>query len=150
MIYMENIAFAMRTINLYNAAVKNNVEFRHTLSLGALLNVFSVIVPDQEFIIDTGGLKEIGLPHLVNPTKDEIEEYLKILRNALAHKTASNFKNVINPGTNQMMEIELSSRMAKNPIRLNLMDLENIIKSIDLAMSQQYKEIYRMESKMFR
>jgi hypothetical protein len=140
--YGINIVFAIRTIRVYRIALRRLPEYDHTLALGALLNIFTVILPNDEFDIDTNALRDKGLPYLDNPSKLDVESYLKTIRNSLAHKTESNFSTMYTSDSDQIFMIDLNSERSKSHLRLTSGDLNLIIEIIDSALRSEYNELY--------
>ncbi len=143
--YNGNISFAIRTIKIYRHVRDLDLGYEHTLALGALLNVFSVIIPNDVFEIDLTAIQQIGLPQLHAPTEKSIIRYLKNLRNGLAHKTEVNFTDIANPDTLQIFQISISSRANATPIRLNSNELDSIIETIDRIIMNQFPDKYARE-----
>ncbi|MDP8202237.1 MAG: hypothetical protein P9M11_08890 [Candidatus Tenebribacter burtonii] len=143
MYFKNNIIFAIRTIKMYNTS-KQETDFEYTLVIGALLNVFSAIYPNNEFLINLNNLTKINFPTLHNPDYTELKAYLTNLRNGLAHKTDINFINNTASESTQIFEVKITSNNGKS-YRFSLDDLNCILTNLTIAIKDEFPVLYVAE-----
>jgi len=143
MVYKNNIVFAIRTIKMYNTS-KQETDFEYTLVIGALLNVFSAICPDKEFLINLNYLKTFDFPNLNNPSNTDLEDYLNNLRNGLAHKTSENFINNNELGSTQIFKVQITSKYG-DPYMFSLDELNCILRNLTMTIENDFPELYTAE-----
>lgn len=119
--YKSNKDFAIRSIEIYyQNRIKVNYEF--TFACGTLLNVLSSIIPDGCLIINLENAD--NLPKIDAKKEINIEEYFKIIRNGLAHKTNENFYDY--DYEDEITAIKITCRNRKELV-FNLNELDTII-----------------------
>ena len=142
--YIEEFAFAKRTIKIYRAARNAGItlEYQFTAILGTLLNVFSCICPDDKFMLNLKPLlSDVDkFPRFreIHPTCNitNLQAYLKNIRNGLAHKTSKNF-NASSNESGEILSINISSKGYNgNVVQMNLNDLEIILELLEVEIKK--------------
>lgn len=139
--YENKFDFVKRTIQIYRLTNKNLEHFCYTQALGVILNIVSVIFPENvnensnldEKILNICCKKEF--PNNFGRGIDNMRTYMKILRNGLAHKNEVNFVTSSNEGS--VSEIELTCRQGNgHTLTLTIEDLNSIINLFEDVINQ--------------
>ena len=140
--YNDNIVFAIRTIFLYGELKDKFAYHKYTLLCGTLLNVFTAIKPDDNFIVDFQNVLNMEIPHLPNKDSESIKEHLRSIRNGLAHKDQINFFPNVNNGEIESVEIKGN--------KYTIEDLKKILDFLQKAIQGYDNKLYETEEKSFK
>jgi hypothetical protein len=140
---------AERAIKFYREAEKKNstTGYEFTSILNTLLNVFSCILPNNDFEIKLEPLLSdvTKIPKFeesgYEKTKEGLDSYFRHIRNGLAHKTETNFviEKDITKG-NSIVNVKISSHNDKSrQVEFTLDDLNKILKLLEGLIKEQAK-----------
>ena len=123
--YISNATFAIRSMELYEQQLDGS-EYEFTAVCGVLLNILSAIKPDKRFLIDIDSISNDDLPKFNEYSKKSVEKYLSEIRNGLAHKTKSNFKDFPDEVSRKIRYIKIKSIVLSKE---DLLKIYNILKN---------------------
>ena len=126
--YKKRIEFAQRSIEIYKIYKRCDLKYEFTAAAGVLLNIFSAICPESEFLINIQIDSIDELPGLEDIEESSIKSFLLNLRHVLAHKTEENFKNYLRE--DKIAQLQVTSRVGIKS-RFSIDDLEKIIEWFD-------------------
>ncbi len=109
-------------------------KYEFTAAAGVLLNIFSAVCPDSDFIINTEVNTIEELPWLENNEFSSIKDYLLNLRNGLAHKTEDNFQDYQHD--DQIAQLQINSQNGER-YRFSITELEKIIRWFENKIEQE-------------
>lgn len=132
--YKKRIEFAQRSIKIYKNCEK---EYEFTSAAGVLLNIFSAVCPESDFLIDIEINSIDELPGLVSISNSSVKSFLLNLRHGLAHKTEENFMNYLRD--DNIAELQITSRIGIIS-RFTIDDLNKIIKWFDNRIKESLNE----------
>ena len=144
--YVNNAAFAIRTIRIYNQMKSTYASYSHTLAAGTLLNALSVIFPDRGvFLFDDQNIQDKPFPHLLDRSAENTREYLRSIRNGLSHKTRLNFRDIYCADSHQILMLNIASNQNLPGVQFTDLELAAVIKIINKALSDQFPDLYNQE-----